>query len=114
MRALENIKPENVFFYFEEICKIPHGSGNTGQISDYLVKFALDRGLEHYQDALNNIVMIAEATPGYEAATPVILQGHMDMVCEKESGCDIDFEKDGLRLLVDGHTQCWTSLGRNY
>ena len=108
-----NLKSQKVFDYFEELAAIPHGSGNTKAISDYLADFAKKKGLEHYQDALNNIVMIAEATPGYEAATPVILQGHMDMVCEKESGCDIDFEKDGLRLLVDGDflTADGTTLG---
>lgn len=97
-----NLKPEKVFYYFEEISKIPHGSSNTKQISDYLVRFAKEHGLIWYQDEQNNVIMIQEASEGYEHADPVIIQGHMDMVCEKESGCDIDFEKDGLRLFVDG------------
>ncbi len=97
-----NLKPEQVFYYFEQIAAIPHGSGHTKQISDYLVSFAKEQGLEYYQDASNNVIMIQEATAGYEGADPVILQGHMDMVCEKESGCGIDFEKDGLKLYVDG------------
>lgn len=101
MRALENLKPENVFYYFEEIANIPHGSKNTKQISDYLVNFAKERNLEHYQDELNNVVIIKEASEGYESAEPVIIQGHMDMVCEKENGSTIDFEKDGLELYVD-------------
>lgn len=101
MRALENLKPENVFYYFEEIANIPHGSRNTKQISDYLVNFAKERNLEHYQDELNNVVIIKEASEGYENAEPVIIQGHMDMVCEKENGSTIDFEKDGLELYVD-------------
>ena len=101
MRALENLKPENVFYYFEEIANIPHGSRNTKQISDYLVNFANERNLEHYQDELNNVVIIKEASEGYENAEPVIIQGHMDMVCEKENGSKIDFEKDGLELYVD-------------
>lgn len=101
MRALENLKPENVFYYFEEIANIPHGSRNTKQISDYLVNFAKERNLEHYQDELNNVVIIKEASEGYENAEPVIIQGHMDMVCEKENGSKIDFEKDGLELYVD-------------
>lgn len=101
MRALENLKPENVFYYFEEIANIPHGSRNTKQISDYLVNFAKERNLEHYQDELNNVVIIKEASEGYESAEPVIIQGHMDMVCEKENGSTIDFEKDGLELYVD-------------
>lgn len=102
MRVLENIKPENVFFYFEEICKIPHGSGNTGQISDYLVKFALDRGLEHYQDETGNVIIIKEAAEGYEDHGPVMLQGHMDMVAVKRPDSAVDMKSDGLLLAVDG------------
>ena len=101
MRVLENLQPQRVFYYFEEIAKIPHGSGNTKQISDYLVGFAKEHNLEYYQDELNNVIIIKEATEGYESAEPVIIQGHMDMVCEKESGCTIDFEKDGLDLYVE-------------
>ncbi len=101
MRVLENLQPERVFYYFEEIAKIPHGSGNTKQISDYLVGFAKKHNLEHYQDEVNNVIMIKEATTGYENSDPIIIQGHMDMVCEKESGCTIDFEKDGLELYVE-------------
>ena len=101
MRVLENLQPKRVFYYFEEIAKIPNGSGNTKQISDYLAGFAKEHNLEYYQDALNNIIIIKEATAGYEGADPVIIQGHMDMVCEKESGSAIDFEKDGLELYVE-------------
>lgn len=97
-----NLKPEKVFYYFEEISAIPHGSQNTKKISDYLVEFAKNHHLEHYQDAANNVIMIQDAAKGYENAGPLIIQGHMDMVCEKESGCEIDFEKDGLELYVDG------------
>ena len=102
MNVLENLEPKKVFHYFEEICSIPHGSRNTKQISDYLVDFAKVHGLTYYQDELNNVIIIKEASKGYENAEPVIIQGHMDMVCEKEKGCDIDFEKEGLRLYVDG------------
>lgn len=97
-----NLQPAEVFRYFEEMAAIPHGSRNTKAISDYLVDFAKKYNLEHYQDELNNVVIIKEATLGYESADPIIIQGHMDMVCEKENGCDIDFEKDGLDLYVDG------------
>lgn len=97
-----HLKPENVFHYFEEICKIPHGSGNTKAISDYIVAFAKERNLEYYQDELNNVIMIKEASKGYESAEPIIIQGHMDMVCEKEDDASIDFEKDGLTLYVEG------------
>ncbi len=101
MSVLDNLEPKKVFHYFEEICSIPHGSRNTKQISDYLVQFAKEHELEYYQDELNNVIMIKEASVGYENADPVIIQGHMDMVCEKEKGCDIDFEKEGLRLYID-------------
>ena len=97
-----DLKPAKVFQYFEEIAAIPHGSRNTKAISDYLVSFAKAHDLEYYQDELNNVVIIKEASAGYEAADPIIIQGHMDMVCEKENGCEIDFEKDGLDLYVDG------------
>lgn len=113
MRVLENLQPARVFYYFEEIAKIPHGSGNTKQISNYLVAFAKEHNLEHYQDEVNNVIMIKEATAGYENSDPIIIQGHMDMVCEKESDCNIDFEKDGLDLFVeDGFVKArGTTLG---
>lgn len=97
-----NLQPAKVFQYFEEMAAIPHGSRNTKAISDYLVAFAKAHDLEYYQDASNNVVMIQDATAGYENAEAIIIQGHMDMVCEKESDCTIDFEKDGLDLYVDG------------
>ena len=62
MSILENVQPKNVFHYFEEICQIPHGSYHTKQISDYLAAFAKEHELEYYQDDLNNVVMIKEAT----------------------------------------------------
>lgn len=102
MSVVENLKPERVFHYFGEICKIPHGSGNVEGISDYLVKFAGDKGLYCIQDEWKNVVIVKEAAPGYEAAAPVILQGHMDMVAVKKPGAGIDMEKEGLRLAVDG------------
>lgn len=107
MSKLEELKglqlqSQKVFDYFEQIAAIPHGSRNTKKISDYLVNFAKEHGLVSYQDEANNVIIVQEATAGYEDADTIIIQGHMDMVCEKESGCDIDFEKDGLRLYVDG------------
>lgn len=113
MSVLENLQPQKVFHYFEEICNIPHGSRNTKQISDYLVQFAKDRNLTCYQDELNNVIIKKDATAGYEASEPIIIQGHMDMVCEKENDCDIDFEKDGIRLMIDGDfvTADGTTLG---
>lgn len=99
---LENIKPYNVMHYFEELCKIPHGSGDVEAISDYCVAFAKERGLTVRQDELFNVVIVKEASEGYEEAPTVILQGHLDMVCEKNADVDFDFEKEGLKLGVDG------------
>lgn len=113
MRALENCEPKRVFYYFEELCKIPHGSGNTKQISDYLVGFAKEQGLEYVQDEMNNVVIYKPATPGYENAPAVIIQGHMDMVCEKRPDVEHDFTKDPLNISVkDGYvTANGTTLG---
>lgn len=102
MMLSEKLYPQRVFDYFEQIAAIPHGSRNTKAISDYLVDFAKEHNLVWYQDENNNVVIVKEASAGYEAAEPIIIQGHMDMVCEKEKGVDIDFEKDGLKLYIDG------------
>ncbi len=104
MSVLEHLEPKSVFRFFEELCAIPHGSGNTKAVSDWLMEFARSRNLEAYQDAMNNVVIIKEATPGYESAEPVILQGHMDMVCEQAPDCHKDMATEGLDLAVDGDT----------
>ncbi len=113
MRVLENCEPKRVFYYFEEICKIPHGSGNTKEISDYLVQFAKDHHLDYVQDEMNNVVIYKPAYEGYEAAPTVIIQGHMDMVCEKRPDVAHDFTKDGLKLsVVNGYVSAnGTTLG---
>ncbi len=102
MSVLSGLKPERVFYYFEEICKIPHGSYHTEQISDYLAGFAREHALEYRQDESHNVVIRKPASAGYEKAPVVILQGHCDMVCEKKPGSAHDFAKDGLKLVVDG------------
>ena len=99
---LAGLEPANVFGYFEEICAIPHGSGNTKKISDYLVSFAVSHGLRYVQDELNNVIIFKDGSAGYENHPPVILQGHMDMVCEKDAACSIDMDSDGLDLTHDG------------
>ena len=103
MRVLEGLQPERVFYYFEEISKIPRGSGNTKAVSNYVADFAKSHALEYVQDTKNNIIVRKKAYPGYEEAPGVILQGHLDMVCEKEEGCDIDFSEEGVRLRLDGN-----------
>lgn len=102
MAVLEHLEPQSVFRFFEELCAIPHGSRNTKAISDWCVGFARARGLEYYQDAANNVIIIREAAPGYENAAPIILQGHLDMVCEREPCCGRDMAREGLDLAVDG------------
>lgn len=102
MPVLEHLQPSNVLRYFEELAAIPHGSGNTKAVSDYCVAFAKARGLQVWQDENENVVIVKEAAPGYEAAPTVILQGHLDMVCEKDADCDLDMAKEGLRLKTDG------------
>lgn len=113
MAVLENCEPKRVFHYFEEITKIPHGSGNTKEISDYLVNFAKEHGLSYVQDEMNNVVIYKPAYKGYEDAPVVILQGHMDMVCEKRPDVEHDFTKDPLNLSVkDGYISAnGTTLG---
>ena len=102
-RKLEGLEPREVFRYFEEICAIPHGSRNTKAISDYLAAFAKTHGLEYRQDESNNVVIFAPGTQGLENHAPVILQGHMDMVCEKDADCTLDMATDGLDVTHDEH-----------
>ena len=113
MGVLEQLEPQGVFHFFEELCAIPHGSRNCQAVSDWCVSFAKERGLEHYQDEAGNVIIVQGASPGYEAAEPVILQGHLDMVCEKEPGCPKDMAKEGLELYVeDGYVRArGTTLG---
>ena len=110
---LAGLEPASVFAYFEKICSIPHGSRNTKAISDYLVSFAQEHAIRYEQDELNNVVMYQEGTCGYENHDPVILQGHMDMVCEKDADCPINMDTDGLNV---DHDEEWvfahgTTLG---
>lgn len=113
MHVLKGLEPASVWKYFEDLCGIPHGSYNEKGVSDYCVAFARERGLEVYQDEAWNVVIIKEASPGYEEEEPLILQGHLDMVCVKTADCDLDFQRDGLRLQVEGDyvSARGTSLG---
>lgn len=93
---------KNALTYFKEICEIPHGSGNTTAIADYIEAFAKERSLEYYRDSDNNLIVVKEASKGRENDAAVMIQGHTDMVAEKDIGVDFDFTKDGLRLKQDG------------
>ena len=99
---LAGLEPASVFGYFEKICSIPHGSRNTKMISDYLVSFAKEHELIYIQDEDNNVILFGEGTCGMEDHAPVILQGHMDMVCEKDADCPLDLAVDGLDITHDG------------
>ena len=113
MGVLSTLEPVKVFQFFEDICSIPHGSGNVKQISDYLVNFAKKRELKYRQDEKYNVIIWKDGSAGYENSEPVILQGHMDMVTVKVAGCEKDMEKEGLDLEIHGDfiTAKDTSLG---
>lgn len=97
---LKDLTPNNVFRIFEELTQIPRCSGSEKQVSDYLVSFAKERKLEVIQDEALNVIIKKPAAPGYEKAPTVILQGHMDMVCEKNKDTVHDFEKDPIKLRI--------------
>lgn len=110
---LEQLQPKEVFYYFEELSKIPHGSGNTKAISDYCVSFAKTHNLHYTQDNFHNVIIKKDATKGREQDPGVILQGHLDMVAVKESSSSHNFQTDPLKLKIDGDFLCaeGTSLG---
>ncbi len=102
MLQLENLQPERVFYYFSEICKIPHGSENMAGIADFCEAFARAHSLKYIRDKANNLIIYKPASKGYENAQPVILQGHIDMVCQSVEGKNIDFFNDPVTPYVDG------------
>ena len=97
---LKDLQPAEVFKYFEKLSQIPRGSGNEKEVSDYLVSFAREHKLEYVQDSALNVVIKKKATKGFENSPSVILQGHMDMVCEKNTDTVHDFTKDPLKLRI--------------
>ncbi len=111
--VLDNLQPARVMHYFEEISAVPRGSGDTKRISDRCVEMARALGLDCRQDEYNNVIIRKPASAGYEDHPAVILQGHLDMVCEKEPDSDHDFSRDGIRLMVEGDwiTADGTTLG---
>lgn len=102
MSTIQGLKPEKVFKYFAQMSEIPRGSNDEQRISDYLVAWAKERNLEVIQEPCLNVIIKKPATAGYEHIAPVILQGHMDMVCVKREGSNHDFSKDPVELWVDG------------
>ena len=99
---IEKLYPEKVFHYFSEISKIPRASKKEKEISDWLVKFAKERKLKVIQDEHYNVIIKKKATEGYEDFSPLILQGHMDMVWEKNKDTEFDFSTQGIELVIDG------------
>ena len=102
MSVLENLEPKDVFHYLEELTKIPRPSYKEEKVSNYLVDFAKKHGFEVYQDSVFNVIMIREAAPGYEDVPPIIMQGHMDMVCEQVPGLGKDMDNEGVEVTYDG------------
>ena len=99
----ENFNYNNEFFkIFEELSKIPHGSGYTAEIAKYCYNFAISCGCEAEIDKVGNVIIKKKAGKGFEKAEPVILQGHLDMVCEKTPDSKHDFTRDPLKLSFDG------------
>lgn len=102
MSQLKNLQPKRVFHYFEEITKIPHGSGDMSAIASFCEDFAKQHNLKSYRDNANNVVIYKDGTKQLKDAEPIILQGHIDMVCQKTEESTIDFSKDSLEIFVDG------------
>ncbi|MFW6015013.1 MAG: aminoacyl-histidine dipeptidase [bacterium] len=100
MAILDNLEPRSVFNFFEILTNIPRESGNEKAVSDYVVSFAKKRDLEVYQDQVNNVIIKKQGTKGYEELPAVIIQGHLDMVCEKNMDTVFNFEKDHIRLTI--------------
>lgn len=113
MNELKTLKPASVFEYFTKLCSIPHGSGNTHGVALWLCDFAREHSLRYYADEHDNVIIFKEASPGREGVSPVILQGHIDMVCEKTVDSPKDMSSEGIDLIIDGDylTADGTTLG---
>lgn len=100
--VLKDLQPQEFFKWFGEICKIPHGSFNEKQMTDFLIEFAKSRSIRYIVDEKGNVFMNIPASRGYENQPAILLQAHTDMVCVKDEGIDFDFEKDSIKLKIDG------------
>ena len=113
MGVLSGLKPKEVFESFEYLSSVPHGSRNNAQISEQLCAFAREHGLRYIQDKALNVIIFKDGSEGYENSAPVILQGHMDMVCVKTADCPKDLKAEPVDIVTDGEW-IWadgTSLG---
>ncbi len=113
MKILDEIAPQPLFNYFEQICKVPRPSKKEAKIRQFLLNFALENGLKARTDEIGNVLIFKPSTPGFENAPTVILQTHMDMVCEKNSDKIFDFENDPIEPIIsDGWVKAnGTTLG---
>ena len=109
LTGLDALEPADVFRFFREISAIPHGSFHTAAISSYLEDFAKSHDFSYIRDDLGNVIISKPASAGCESAAPIALQGHIDMVCEKEASNPIDMEKEAITLRTDGE---WLSADR--
>lgn len=99
--ALQGLQPEQLWHYFAAIAAIPHGSGNEAALADYVRRLAADAGYASRQDSAGNVFLYVPPTPGFENSPVVVLQAHLDMVCEKNDDCDFDFTCSGIQLVRD-------------
>lgn len=111
--TIAQLEPRRVWYYFEQLSKIPRGSGNRELVGEFCIQKAKELGLEWEQDKAGNVLIRKPATSGYEDMPGIILQGHMDMVCVKIDRKQIDFNKEGITVCTDGE-KVWadgTTLG---
>ena len=113
MSILSHLTPQPLFNYFEEICQVPRPSKKEEKIRRFLLNFAAGNDLEAKEDEIGNVLILKPATPGMEDKPTVILQTHMDMVCEKNSDKVFDFDQDAIEpMVVDGWVKAnGTTLG---
>ena len=102
MNKLSNIDFDRIFYYFNKLCAIPHGSGNMNKISEYCLEFAKEKALKAIRDDANNVIIYKNASKGYENKQPIILQGHLDMVCQADENIKINFDADPIKTYIDG------------
>ena len=100
--VFNGLKPEKVWYYFDQICKYPHPSKQEEKLANFIISWAKDKNLEVKTDKLGNIAIRKPATPGMENKKGVVFQGHIDMVCEKNSDVEFDFDNDSIQTYVDG------------